>query len=561
MKVNRAIHTYAVKITDEEFTLPSGNVLAKTARITFRDINKNIIERKKYGVIDTHSLYEKINNNESINVSNCYINNFSAYDYRQQYGLKKETIIQIKNFIANDALFEADRLVDFSFCKFTGNEANFANSHFGNGNLSFYSAIFSDFDVDFSNTSYSEGNNIFQYTQFGDGNLSFENASFINGNISYINTKFGNGNANFKNIDFGNGDVMFSFSIFGTGTKNFDKCIFNGLYVDFSKVEFGKGKIDFRRVDFGNAEVNFQEIEHDGDQRVNFRRAKFGKRTINFEDALFGDVDVQFDEAEFSSGKLSLFNARAKSFSFSRCVLSNYIDLRVYRCQFIDLSYAIIRDIVDLKPGIAPVKINRLYLQGIRILGKIFISWDQNNVQQLISNQKDTGHKEKAEQFRVLKEDFRSSGNYNDEDKAYVYFKRHELKQLSEQRIKKNKFNQLWNLPFVLFQKIVFDFLGLYATSPIRVLLSILIANILYSSFYIFSILNTFGGISCISENMRFMDVILNSFYFSAITFFTIGYGECVPTGLLKIISPIEGFTGVFLMSYFTVAFVRKILR
>ena len=60
---------------------------------------------------------------------------------------------------------------------------------------------------------------------------------------------------------------------------------------------------------------------------------------------------------------------------------------------------------------------------------------------------------------------------------------------------------------------------------------------------------------------MRFMDVILNSFYFSAITFFTIGYGECVPTGLLKIISPIEGFTGVFLMSYFTVAFVRKILR
>ena len=47
----------------------------------------------------------------------------------------------------------------------------------------------------------------------------------------------------------------------------------------------------------------------------------------------------------------------------------------------------------------------------------------------------------------------------------------------------------------------------------------------------------------------------------SSITFFTIGYGECTPLGFLKIISPIEGFTGVFLMSYFTVAFVRKILR
>ena len=45
MKVNRVIHTYAVKITDEPFTLISGKVMDSTARITFRDINKNIIER------------------------------------------------------------------------------------------------------------------------------------------------------------------------------------------------------------------------------------------------------------------------------------------------------------------------------------------------------------------------------------------------------------------------------------------------------------------------------------------------------------------------------------
>mgnify|MGYP006452504657 FL=1 len=75
------------------------------------------------------------------------------------------------------------------------------------------------------------------------------------------------------------------------------------------------------------------------------------------------------------------------------------------------------------------------------------------------------------------------------------------------------------------------------------------------------SLLIGFGQISCINDQMNIIDKGLNSFYFSAITFFTIGYGECVPTGLLKIISPIEGFTGVFLMSYFTVAFVRKILR
>ena len=59
MKVNRVIHTYAVKITDEPFTLLSGRVLESTARITYRDINKNIIERKKYGVVDLNN-YDKI---------------------------------------------------------------------------------------------------------------------------------------------------------------------------------------------------------------------------------------------------------------------------------------------------------------------------------------------------------------------------------------------------------------------------------------------------------------------------------------------------------------------
>jgi hypothetical protein len=49
--------------------------------------------------------------------------------------------------------------------------------------------------------------------------------------------------------------------------------------------------------------------------------------------------------------------------------------------------------------------------------------------------------------------------------------------------------------------------------------------------------------------------------YYSAITFFTIGYGDYFAEGYLKPFAAFEGFTGVFLMSYFTVAFVRKILR
>ena len=51
------------------------------------------------------------------------------------------------------------------------------------------------------------------------------------------------------------------------------------------------------------------------------------------------------------------------------------------------------------------------------------------------------------------------------------------------------------------------------------------------------------------------------AFYHSAITFLTIGYGDYYPSGTIRWISGIEGFIGLFMMSYFTVAFVRKILR
>jgi hypothetical protein len=61
--------------------------------------------------------------------------------------------------------------------------------------------------------------------------------------------------------------------------------------------------------------------------------------------------------------------------------------------------------------------------------------------------------------------------------------------------------------------------------------------------------------------SVDFVEKLSGNLYFSAITFFTVGYGDCSPVGLFKLLSPIEGFIGVFLMSYFTVAFVRKILR
>ena len=57
------------------------------------------------------------------------------------------------------------------------------------------------------------------------------------------------------------------------------------------------------------------------------------------------------------------------------------------------------------------------------------------------------------------------------------------------------------------------------------------------------------------------LSMVARAFYHSAITFLTIGYGDYYPSGIIRWLSSVEGFSGLFLMSYFTVAFVRKILR
>lgn len=49
--------------------------------------------------------------------------------------------------------------------------------------------------------------------------------------------------------------------------------------------------------------------------------------------------------------------------------------------------------------------------------------------------------------------------------------------------------------------------------------------------------------------------------YLSAITFSTVGYGDFTPVGIGKVIAMIEAFSGVFIISMFTIALTRKYLR
>ena len=70
MKVYRYIQNYQVEILNDTLTTVNGIKHKQSAKISFFDINNNLIERKEYWVVDVKSLYQKIKDKTTIDVSN-----------------------------------------------------------------------------------------------------------------------------------------------------------------------------------------------------------------------------------------------------------------------------------------------------------------------------------------------------------------------------------------------------------------------------------------------------------------------------------------------------------
>jgi hypothetical protein len=555
---------FEVEILDQPF-----QSYAKTAVVHFYDENNKKASVFKYGVVTPEEIFRKIDNQEAVNLNNAYIKNFSLTDYRTEKGLDDHVQIHLKSFSAKKAFFDCDISTDFSYAQFDGTKIIFDSAIFSNGNASFLNAIFSNGDVSFKKAKFGTGSIIFKSVKFGDGAVTFSNTNFGIGNLSFVDADFSNGNVDFKNTYFGDGNIDFKFARFANGDISFEKSSFGQGKKDFKNVEFGGGKIDFRRINFNNGDISFEGVEF-GNGKVSFRSSQFGHGHKSFELADFAHGEAQFDLVDFGTGTISFNKTKVHDISFTNCHLNCYTDLRLGECNLIDLSNTIVRDIVDVKPESDKVIIKEMNLVGMRILGRIFIDWRANNVASLIYSQKKTSLFQKAEQFRILKENFRNNGQYDDEDTSYVEFKRCEAK-ANLHRYADKKWKTLMRYPTYYFQRYIFDFIGRYATNPIRVLANMALVFFFFSIIYfVFSVwmheaghvVN--GGAETLGLNdpkLTLLQSFGNALYYSGITFLTIGYGDYFAWGVLKPIAVIEGFSGVFLMSYFTVAFVRKILR
>ena len=606
---------YVVSKTDQEFKLPTGEILPQTATVSLLNDNEEVLSTLELGVLDVGYLYERIINNQSINLDQCYIENFSLKHLREKRNLKPKQFININGFVITNSVFYSEHEIDLSYVRFDSGDftlkssiflhsgVTFKHSNFGKGEYIFDSTYFHQGGVIFTNAVFGKGllsfkNSIFRIERkvhrkekgkrgrgrrgfgdmlnfegafFTDGKIDFTRANLASGGITFSNarinkrdllfvgTEFEAVRLTFKSITLNNGKIDFHFANFGQGDLFFDRAVIKNAIIDFSATEFKRGKFSFSRTEFEKIELNFESSEIDKG-KITFRNNLFDLGSINFNSVQYHSADILFDSLDFGKVTASFLRATINTLSFKSCHLNAYFNLQIQRCKSLDLSNTVVRDIVDMKPyGFNP-DIHSLNLSGLLLLGNFYIDWKTNNIRDLILDQP-TSNRDKSEQFRILKENYHSLGQYNAEDEAYIEFRRLESKADLESSLKTGRiFSKLKAYTKYAFKWLIFDKIGLYATNPVRVLTSMLFVYLIFVLIYF--LLPYFVDSQILtSQDNGDLSQLGVAFYHSIVTFLTIGYGDYYPTGIFRWISGFEGFMGLFLISYFTVAFVRKVLR
>ncbi len=537
-------------------------------KINFAEVNFEQVEE---------NFHSCVFRGEEINFNNCIFGP-NYHDFRNSVFSGKKLFENI-TFRAGE--------IDFVGVDFGPGDISFTGTHFGNGRVLFRLSVFGEGRKDFSRVNFGQGDVSFEKVEFGNGDVNFRSTIFGNGKKDFRRCSFGTGKKNFSNAIFGNGTVEFvstdfgtgklSFKLaeFGRGNIDFHYCHFGDGDVQFDKTNFGEGDLDFRAVDFDACRVIFNRIEisvgdliFEASQMksgfITFKNSILGRGEFNFSNCIYPESDIIIENVDFGQGAMSFKSAKFKSIIFRGSQINNYFDLRVNECQLLDLSETVIKDVVDLKSYTSNITIHSIDLRGVRLLGLIYLSWSDLNIKQLILKQ-DSTWVEKAEQFRMLKENFRNLGMYIEEDLAYVEFKRAEAKAILEKRKQRGTIPAITGHISHWLKILIMDKMGHYATNPMRVLLSMAIVYLTFT--LAFLALETFDPSAQIVSSLyppgdpHVLGNIAKAFYHSAITFLTIGYGDYYPNGISRWLSAIEGFIGLFMMSYFTVAFVRKILR
>lgn len=546
-------------------------------------------QKRKYGVLTSDQLEQMIRSESYVCLDNYYVKGFSYNKYCNHGYI-------LKGFHAYNTFF--DDGASFEEAIFGDGKVTFNCAVFGDGNVNFDNAKFGKGDVDFSGARFGYGDLSFESTEFGTGDIYFCNVSFPRGNVSFSETKLWKGNINFKSAQFRDGIVDFSYSELGEGGVYFGKTCFGKGKKDFSGLRKGEGETAFVNTDFGDGDVCFDSANF-GNGRVlfigskfrngpvgffntqfggavDFTKSHFKNCSVDFDYAVFGDMEIKFvgmnmsgcnlvfNNTTFGKGNLLIEGGsfEKSDIRFIDCILNSAVSLnksKIYSLSFFNCTN---HDLINFGWQ------SRCIIQKIAFffhnnMGTILLNWDTYKFSVLNNNQfrfvdgegavvdgegaivdgkwVDRTDSLLSSEFKMLKENYHNQGEYRWEDETYVEYKRLETKQLPMINPKR------WVLSMLYY-------VGKYGTDPLSVFATMIISVV------IFAILFSTPCASIYPTNT--LSHWWSPAYYSLITFLTIGYGDLsAQNGFTALLCGMEGFLGVFLMSYFSVAVVRKILR
>lgn len=265
-----------------------------------------------------------------------------------------------------------------------------------------------------------------------------------------------------------------------------------------------------------------------------------------------------------SNSFISFEESYLDEINFERTHLHNRVSLEKSKISYLNLNETYIYDNFLLKDS----NILHLNVLGASVYGSLNCDWKLDRIKNkiLFTSSPLKGFfklvplpkkcLEYSEQFRILKQNFNKLGKYEDEDMAYVQYKKYRaFFDLQEN----NKTKGIVSLVFCSF--------GKYGTHPLSIFIWITGLIILFAYFSknnidYTSLTEEKGYFQCYFQKDPTMFKMFIALYFSAITFFTIGYGDISPSNFTgSMLSVGEGFIGVASMAYLTVAIIRKVLR
>ncbi|MGI2123371.1 pentapeptide repeat-containing protein [Shewanella baltica] len=274
------------------------------------------------------------------------------------------------NFDGYDFKVHRMKTISFNGYIFPNSRVSFANTDFGDANVSFREIHFECNEISFLNAKFL-GEVDFSRSIFNTDILTFQGATFDKKNIKFIECTFTGNIVNFYRCNFGFGMLSFKNSCFKQHTLKFSNCIKAAGSIEFQDVKFCVEYIDFSSSNFSipdeanKSSLNFTDstfdvleilFNHAKLERRNaiFKRVKLKKGDLVLSNCNFSNSDINLSNIRISDGDLNLSNSDLNNSRLiaKRSTFSGNVNLsKIKNCHKItefDLSFSSFGGSIDL---------------------------------------------------------------------------------------------------------------------------------------------------------------------------------------------------------------------